>query len=542
MPPHSDSLQLPGLEEAFLLYLSELGELKKPVPVATAQAGVVDGNDQDEDEDEAWKDSLWNFSANHRQTIFSIPRASPCLQKNPPLRQGSQQGGLRVNVREELRRTQSLGPEGWGEGGSKDTQKNVTVAEITRTQSPSAENLDEGFRSITTKLTAVFEDVTQYKRLLKCGGENAQRLLDLFQALLYSSELDTGLRRRLVVAVQRLSQHSGLYPTCFGLEGVQLVGEDPVTAGSFGDIYRGSLQQQQVCLKVIRIYQASRVDYILKRFSQEVILWGQLSHTNLLPFYGLYRFRSRLCLVSPWMDNGDINSYLEKNPDANRILLALDVAAGISHLHENDIIHGDLKGVNILVAKSGRACLADFGLSSVTDAQILNWTSHSSAASKGGSTRWQAPELFDINDALVPNTKASDMYALSCVFYEIFTGNVPYIDILRDSAIMLKVRSGIRPARPPPSSPAWTGNGLTEKIWSLMLDCWAGDPNTRPTIGEAIDRLHVFRPVDQRPVESRDMVSPISFRNTLDSYFGTPKLQELEALISDITTKNPLEL
>lgn len=75
---------------------------------------------------------------------------------------------------------------------------------------------------------------------------------------------------------------------------------------------------------------------------------------------------------------------------------------------------------NVLVDGSGRACLADFGLSAVTDPLILNWTSHSSATSKGGTARWQAPELNDPEaDQIFPNTKASDVYAWSCVTYEV---------------------------------------------------------------------------------------------------------------------------
>lgn len=118
------------------------------------------------------------------------------------------------------------------------------------------------------------------------------------------------------------------------------------------------------------------------------------------------------------------------------MIKSLDVAYGLAYLHENDIIHGDLKGVgfrapplttiliisqaNILVHNSGRALLADFGLSAVTDPQILKWTSQSSAASKGGTTRWQAPELFDMDtDETVNNSKASDVYALGCVLYEV---------------------------------------------------------------------------------------------------------------------------
>ncbi|KAG6875510.1 hypothetical protein C0993_008879, partial [Termitomyces sp. T159_Od127] len=69
-----------------------------------------------------------------------------------------------------------------------------------------------------------------------------------------------------------------------------------------------------------------------------------------------------------------------------------------------------LKKVNVLVDDAGRACLADFGMSSVSDHNILAWTSASAPASKGGTKGWQAPELF-AEDKAAKNTMASDMYA-----------------------------------------------------------------------------------------------------------------------------------
>jgi serine/threonine protein kinase len=59
-------------------------------------------------------------------------------------------------------------------------------------------------------------------------------------------------------------------------------------------------------------------------FLKEAVLWGQLRHPNVLPFYGVYRLddsHGRICLVSPWMENGTIVEYLRNNPNENRLLL-----------------------------------------------------------------------------------------------------------------------------------------------------------------------------------------------------------------------------
>lgn len=82
------------------------------------------------------------------------------------------------------------------------------------------------------------------------------------------------------------------------------------------------------------------------------------------------------------------------------------------------MIHGDLKGANILVNDSGRACLADFGISCVSDAHGMETASLSSASRQGGTVRYQAPELFD-PEFESPRSKASDVYAFALVCYEV---------------------------------------------------------------------------------------------------------------------------
>lgn len=108
----------------------------------------------------------------------------------------------------------------------------------------------------------------------------------------------------------------------------------PIAAGSFGHIYEGIYQDNPVAIKVLKPYQHSNVKnyqkVVLFRhrlyhiltcnqfIARESILWAQLSHPNVLPFIGVCELGGEIGLVSPWMKNGDVMEYLEKNPHADR--------------------------------------------------------------------------------------------------------------------------------------------------------------------------------------------------------------------------------
>ncbi|KAH0582049.1 hypothetical protein H2248_011708 [Termitomyces sp. 'cryptogamus'] len=275
----------------------------------------------------------------------------------------------------------------------------------------------EGLHS---KLNIIFKDVTKYRHLLSYSGANAQTFLDASQLLL--DTFDSPNRAQLIAAMRRLSERTELYPTCFFLDGdVPPVIGLPSAAGSYADIYKINFQDKQTCFKVIRVSQRSLVGHMAKIYAREAIVWSQLAHPNILPFYGFSKLKSRLAFVTSWATNGHLQEYLAQNPNANRVLLCSDTANGVDYLHKNDIIHGDLKGFNVLIDISGRAYLADFGLSSVTDPEIIKWTSQPAIGSKGGTTRWKAPELFKFKTTTIQayNTKASDVYAWACICYEV---------------------------------------------------------------------------------------------------------------------------
>jgi serine/threonine protein kinase len=94
-----------------------------------------------------------------------------------------------------------------------------------------------------------------------------------------------------------------------------------------------------------------------------------------------------------------------------------EIAQGLAYLHSQDIIHGDLRGTNILVDDKGHACLADFGLAVFSNATLANQSSQ-----HGGSVRWMGPELLYPQSCGLENfqrTFANDVYSFACVCIEV---------------------------------------------------------------------------------------------------------------------------
>ncbi|KAJ7139287.1 kinase-like domain-containing protein, partial [Mycena epipterygia] len=292
----------------------------------------------------------------------------------------------------------------------------------------------------------------------------------LFQLLDFAC--DSISRPLLSKALLRLSRASGLHPTCFVISGLEKVGHQ-VAGGGFGDVWKSVVDGQTVAVKGMRIFQNVDVKIALKEFGREAVIWRQLFHPNLLPFFGLYYLDTRLCLVSPWIEHGHLLKFLRNAPSTiDRVSVILDVAMGLEYLHSNNVVHGDLKAMNILVTPSNRACIADFGLSSIADLLPLDFT-HSTPNPRGGTVRYQAPELMSGKCSI---HFGSDVYAFACVCYEILTGKVPFFDLANEMAVAINVIDGHRPSRPETAS--------QYTVWILIKDCWKQEPDQRPTMTE----------------------------------------------------------
>lgn len=140
---------------------------------------------------------------------------------------------------------------------------------------------------------------------------------------------------------------------------------------------------------------------------------------------------------------------------------------------------------NILIDRTGNACLADFGLLTITS-DATNVTS-SNSFWEGGTWRWMGPEMFCPKKfGLKDNrpTKSSDCYALEMVVYEVLRGKVPFY---RDTNlfVVVKVSDGEQPKRPQGAKGAWFG----DNVWNLLQRCWEPSPGDRPGIEDVLDLL-----------------------------------------------------
>ncbi|KAF9003200.1 kinase-like protein, partial [Hymenopellis radicata] len=181
-------------------------------------------------------------------------------------------------------------------------------------------------------------------------------------------------------------------------------------------------------------------------FCQEALIWRQLCHKNILPFYGVSEdiFASGLCLISPWMENGNIHDFLHTHPMHDRRGWVWDVAAGIQYLHNLDpcIIHKDIRGANILVGPDCQCLLTDFGISLISETQMPGSTTRGR-----GSIRWLPPEMItasEFDDSLFQQV---DIYSFGCTIIEMYTGKLPYAE-LTDGAAITRIMQNRAPSQP----------------------------------------------------------------------------------------------
>ncbi|KAG9082691.1 hypothetical protein FS749_006646 [Ceratobasidium sp. UAMH 11750] len=257
----------------------------------------------------------------------------------------------------------------------------------------------------------------------------------------------------------------------------------PIAHGGFGSVFKEKLRDgRQVAIKALRVplNTDDEADKLPKRAARELYTWSKCQHLNVLPLLGLAQVQGQIRMVSLWMENGSLPAYLAKHPGFSRCDMAMHVCNGLKYLHDTGIIHGDLKGNNVLVSSEGIPMITDFG-NAVLQQGTLQFTE--TVKQNGFTLRWTAPEILDEKEK---QSKKADVYALGMTILEVITGKVPYFYINGIIAVMraIAIRNEI-PERPEDKIPSDSQHG--DILWSLLQSCWDFQPKKRPGAAEVAE-------------------------------------------------------
>lgn len=177
--------------------------------------------------------------------------------------------------------------------------------------------------------------------------------------------------------------------------------------------------------------------------------------------------------LSEFMSRGSVHNFLHKQSGAFKfpalLKVALDVSKGMNYLHQNNIIHRDLKTANLLMDEHEVVKVADFGVARVqTEPGVMT--------AETGTYRWMAPEVIEHK----PYDHKADVFSFGVVLWELLTGEVPYLHLTPLQAAVGVVQQGLRPTIPKNTNP---------KLVELLQKCWQQNPTLRPDFSEIIEML-----------------------------------------------------
>ncbi|KAI4259390.1 MAG: hypothetical protein LQ352_000799 [Teloschistes flavicans] len=243
-----------------------------------------------------------------------------------------------------------------------------------------------------------------------------------------------------------------------GLKDYQL--GDCLGKGAFGSVFRALNMGTGETVAVKQVKLADLPKSELRVMTLEIDLLKNLDHPNIVKYHGFVKSDESLNIILEYCENGSLHS-ISKNfgkfPENLVGLYMSQVLHGLLYLHEQGVIHRDIKGANILTTKQGLVKLADFGVATRTT------TLHESSVV--GTPYWMAPEVIELSGA----TTASDIWSLGCTVIELLDGRPPYHK-LQPMHALFRIVNDDHPPLPEGASPV---------VRDFLMQCFQKDPNLR---------------------------------------------------------------
>ncbi|KAK2739477.1 hypothetical protein FQN55_009442 [Onygenales sp. PD_40] len=262
--------------------------------------------------------------------------------------------------------------------------------------------------------------------------------------------------------------------------------------GTYGKVYLGmnadtgdflAVKQVEVSHKV---QDKDKIKEMVAALDQEIDTMQHLEHPNIVQYLGCERGDLSISIYLEYISGGSIGSCLRKHGKfEERVVKSLtrQVLSGLSYLHDQGILHRDLKADNILLDIDGTCKISDFGISKKTD----NIYGNDVTNSMQGSVFWMAPEV--VHSQGQGYSAKVDIWSLGCVVLEMFAGRRPWS---KEEAIGAIFKLGSLSEAPP--IPDDVSAAITPEALAFMFDCFTVDTFERPTAETLLSRHPFCRP------------------------------------------------
>lgn len=264
---------------------------------------------------------------------------------------------------------------------------------------------------------------------------------------------------------------------------------DCLGKGAFGAVYRALNWNTGETVAVKQIKLADLPKSELRVIMLEIDLLKNLDHPNIVKYHGFVKTPETLNIILEYCENGSLHT-IAKNfgrfPENLVALYMSQVLQGLLYLHEQGVIHRDIKGANILTTKQGLVKLADFGVASRTTGL------HESSVV--GTPYWMAPEVIELTGA----TTSSDIWSLGCTVIELLDGKPPYHN-LQPMQALFRIVNDDHPPLPQSASPL---------VVDFLGQCFLKDPNFRVSAKKLLKHPWI---VNARRNDARDTKSATNY-------------------------------
>jgi serine/threonine-protein kinase len=203
------------------------------------------------------------------------------------------------------------------------------------------------------------------------------------------------------------------------------------------------------------------------RFQREEEIGELLNHPNILKFIKVPN-RSRPYIVTEYLEGKPLSTLMNEVrplPIPDAVQIASYICGALAHMHENKVVHRDLKPQNIMICEDGTLRIIDFGIAKSTEMRRLTFAGFTPAM---GTPDYMAPEQVKGKRG----DERTDIYTLGAVLYEMTTGSVPFEG--PNPFIVMNARIMGDPVAPRKLNPQ-----ISEALQEIILHAMEREPHRR---------------------------------------------------------------